>query len=67
MAMGSKLLNRSTLDMWDFGQAAFQFFVHYASIVGLHTALVHYAATALIQFKRRQTSRLQNSEERKLS
>lgn len=67
MAMGSKLLNRPTLDMWDFSQATVQFFAHYGSIVGLYAALAHYASIALNQFKQRERSRFQNLEERTLS
>lgn len=43
MAFGSKLMLTYTLDMWDFDQAAFTFFVNYASIIGLYIAVGHYA------------------------
>jgi len=58
MMMGSKLLNRPTLDMWDFSQATVQFFAHYGSIVGLYAALAHYASVAIgLLQKRRRTRR----------
>jgi hypothetical protein len=42
MGFGSKLMLMYTLDMWDFDAAAAQFFVNYASIVGLYVAVGHY-------------------------
>jgi hypothetical protein len=57
MMMGSKLLNRPTLDMWDFSQAAQQFFAHYGSIVGLYAALAHYTAITINQHREPQRTR----------
>jgi hypothetical protein len=42
MGFGSKLMLTYTLDMWDFNEAAPQFFLNYVSIVGLYVALGHY-------------------------
>ncbi len=42
MGFGSKLMLTYTLDMWDFNEAAPQFFVNYGSIVGLYVAVGHY-------------------------
>ena len=67
MAMGSKLLNRPTLDMWDFSQATLQFFAHYGAIVGLYAALAHYASTALNQLRTFETSRSRRAGEGKSS
>ncbi len=47
MAFGSKLLLTYSLDMWDFNEAAWGFFVNYASIIGLYAALSHYALMAV--------------------
>lgn len=43
LAFGSKLMLTYSLDMWDFSENALGFFVGYATIVGLYTAITHYA------------------------
>ncbi|NWJ26085.1 DUF4405 domain-containing protein [Rhizobium sp. RM] len=43
MGFGSKLMLTYALDMWDFNASTLQFFVNYASIVGLFAAVTHYA------------------------
>ena len=45
MAFGSKLMLTYSLDMWDFSESTLGFFINYASIVGLFSALTHYALT----------------------
>jgi len=47
MTFGSKLLLTYSLDMWDFNESTWGFFVNYASIVGLYAALSHYALIAI--------------------
>lgn len=55
MDLGSKLINRTTMDMWDFQNGAVLFLINFATIVGLFATLTHY----LIQLLTRtpQTSR----------
>lgn len=47
MALGSKLMRRATLDMWDFNEATPLFFANYLSIVGLYAVLTHYGTRLL--------------------
>lgn len=42
MAFGRKLMLSYSLDMWDFNESTLEFFVNYASIVGLYAAMTHY-------------------------
>jgi hypothetical protein len=42
MAFGAKLMLTYSLDMWDFNESTFGFFINYASIVGLYAAATHY-------------------------
>lgn len=42
MAFGRKLMLSYSLDMWDFNESTLEFFVNYASIVGLYAAITHY-------------------------
>lgn len=42
MTFGSKLMLSYSLDMWDFNESTFGFFLNYGSIVGLFAAAVHY-------------------------
>lgn len=43
MTFGSKLTLTYTLDMWDFNESTWEFFINYASITGLFAAITHYA------------------------
>ena len=43
LALGTKLMLTYSLDMWDFSENTPGFFVGYATIVGLYTAITHYA------------------------
>ena len=52
MAFGSKLMLTYSLDMWDFSESAFGFFLNYGAIVGLFAALTHYALAAVQYFSR---------------
>jgi hypothetical protein len=45
MALGSKLINQVTLDMWDFSTDLGRFFFNYAAILGLVATLTHYLLT----------------------
>ncbi|KRB61537.1 hypothetical protein ASE04_22050 [Rhizobium sp. Root708] len=47
MGFGSKLMLTYTLDMWDFNESAFGFFLNYGSIVCLYAALTHYVMSML--------------------
>lgn len=47
MAFGSKLTLTYSLDMWEFNECAFGFFINYASIVGLYAALTHYVLSLI--------------------
>lgn len=49
MAFGSKLMLTYSLDMWDFNESAFGFFLNYGAIVGLFATLTHYAL-AVVQY-----------------
>jgi hypothetical protein len=42
MAFGAKLMLTYTLDLWDFNESTFQFFVNYGSIIGLCAIVTHY-------------------------
>ncbi|WP_417463287.1 DUF4405 domain-containing protein [Kordiimonas sp.] len=42
MTIGSKLVLYYSMDVWDFRNDAFGFFIRYASIVGLYASLAHY-------------------------
>ena len=42
MAFGSKLMLTYSLDMWDFSESTFGFFLNYGSIVGLYASATHY-------------------------
>ncbi|WP_320188816.1 DUF4405 domain-containing protein [Agrobacterium rosae] len=42
MAFGTKLMLTYSLDMWDFSENTFGFFIGYASIVGLYVTITHY-------------------------
>ncbi|MBY3144068.1 DUF4405 domain-containing protein [Rhizobium laguerreae] len=47
MAFGSKLMLTYSLDMWDFNESTFGFFLNYASIVGLYATLTHYVLSLI--------------------
>ncbi|RFB96554.1 hypothetical protein B5K08_09305 [Rhizobium leguminosarum bv. trifolii] len=54
MGFGSKLMLSYTLDMWDFNESAFGFFLNYGSIVCLSAAVAHYVMSML---RRRKSGR----------
>lgn len=47
MAIGSKLVLYYSLDVWDFRNDAFGFFLRYVSIIGLYATLSHYTMSWL--------------------
>nr|CAD6438883.1 hypothetical protein REQ54_04801 [Rhizobium sp. Q54] len=47
LAFGTKLMLTYSLDMWDFSENASGFFIGYASIVGLYSAITHYTLSLL--------------------
>ncbi len=55
MDLGAKLLNRPTLDMWDFTTRTPLFFVNWLSIIGLFAVLGHLLALAAARRTKRNT------------
>lgn len=43
MGFGSKLMLSYSLDMWDFNESTFGFFLNYGAIVGMYAAVTYYS------------------------
>lgn len=64
MALGSKLMLKYSLDMWDFNESTLGFFINYSSIVGLYATLTHYALSLPRKFAAKGVEERQGRAER---